>query len=213
MIKITLDSIKSRLRLISDIETAAIACKLEEDGMTIRQDQNIVIAFSISTRYYISKDEEKNIVKRYAKIAADWKNTIFGKDSDAHVFMLDSPIHSDTGKFKKLSLLREPNMIITKEDLGQRFADIGGIKEAWIVCVAGDPEEYINYRYDMGIYIKLVDEETYKRERKHKDLWTTLHLLFESTSMIHDLVYLEDDVTEIEYKWMNLKLEDMTRIL
>lgn len=61
-----------------------------------------------------------------------WKNAIFGKDSDAEVFMIDSPIYSDFEEFKKLNLLSEPDMIITKEDLAKRFIDIGEIKEAWI---------------------------------------------------------------------------------
>lgn len=130
--KITLDVIKSRLKMMPNIETAAIYCELEEDGMTIKQDERIVIVFSISTMFYISKKEKEEDIKRYEDLANKWKNAIFGKDSDAEVFMIDSPIYSDFEEFKKLNLLSEPDMIITKEDLAKRFIDIGEIKEAWI---------------------------------------------------------------------------------
>lgn len=211
--KITLESIISRLRLISNIETAAIACEFEEDGMTIRQDKDIIIIFSISIMFNITKKDKEQDIKRYGEIADEWKNAIFGKENNAYVFMVDYFINSDFGKFKKLNLLREPNMIIKKEDLADRFIDIGGIKEAWIVCEAGDSEEYINYKYDMGIYIKLDNGTNIVEDKKHKRIYNTLLLLFKSTKNIHEVVYLEANTQEIQYKWKELKLEEMTKIL
>lgn len=67
--KITLDVIKSRLKMMPNIETAAIYCELEEDGMTIKQDERIVIVFSISTMFYISKKEKEEDIKRYEDLA------------------------------------------------------------------------------------------------------------------------------------------------
>lgn len=211
--KIILDSIISRLRLILNIETAAIYCEFEEDGITIRQDKDILIIFSISTMFYISEKDKEEEIKRYKNIADEWKSAIFGKESNARVYMVDHYINSDFGEFKKLNLLREPDMIIKKEDLADRFTDIGGIKEAWIVCEAGDPEEYINYEYDMGIYIKLDNGTNSIEDEKRKKIYNTLLILFESTKTIHDIVYLEENIQEIQYKWKEFKLEEITTIL
>lgn len=207
--QITLESIKLRLRMIADIETAAIACELYEDGRTINMNKDIFIIFSVSTMLY-SFEREKEMIK-YEGIAKVWKEAIFGKNSNVDVKVIDTSINEDLGRLKKISLLLEPDMIITKEDLAERFIDIGGINEAWIICEAGGSEEYINYNYDMGIYLKLnddVDEDSTYREIREK-----LLLLFGTSKTIYELIFLEKDETNISYKWLDLDLEDMTKIL
>lgn len=209
--KITLNSVKSRLRMIANIDTAAIACELEEDGKTINIKKDVFIVFSVSSSPHFLEKEKQEILNKYEGIARTWKEAIFGKSSNVKVWVIDACIHKDFGKFKKINLHLEPDMIITKKDLAERFRDIGGIIGAWIICEAGNSEEYINYRYDMGIYAKLdegVDEgHMYSRIRE------SLFLLFGGEGTIFELRFLENDETNIRYKWLDLSLEDMTKIL
>lgn len=209
--KVTLDSIKSRLRMIVDIETASIACELEEDGRTIKLDKDIFIAFSPSRWLYFNEKEKEEVINRYKNIAKEWTEAIFGQDSKVKILVLDIPLTENFGQFKVINLDREPDIIITKEDLAERFKDIGGIKEAWIICEKGDSEKYINYEYDMGIYMKLecgVDEDS-----KYKEIKNKLFLLFGGNGNIFELGFLENNKKNIRYKWLELELDEMTKII
>lgn len=208
--KITLDIIKSRLRMIRDIESACIYCKFEADGKTINLNETIAIFFSVEYFSTNEKEKEANEIK-YEEIAKTWKEAIFGKKTNVIVGVLDFYINEDIGNCKKINLIREPDLIVTKEDLAERLRDIGGIDEAWVICEAGNSEEYINYEYDMGIYFKLsddVEEENVMRQIREK-----LFILFGSRGKLYEVVCLDKDEMNIRYKCLDRSLEEMTKIL
>lgn len=212
-LKITIDVLKDRLKLISELESAAVACTFEADGQTINLNENVYIALSTVDSFLPFKLSDAEY-EELDETATVWKETLFPDNDQVFVIPLNTPITGDIGILIKLNLYREPDMILTTDDLAKRLQKVDYIKNAWIICDVGNPEEYINYSYDVGVYFKLTHEiEDEELSKIRKEIYTILLILFGNRRGDHFIEFLAADETEIEYKWMTKTLEEMTLIL